>query len=100
MMHDAAAILGMLIGTAIVVTGVGCIITSVKAHWDDVCCPHCEYNLRGLSISAVRCPECGGSIEHRTPYRLTRRPWRAVAGVGLMAAGMFVFAALFVFRML
>src|SRR5438105_5014634 len=28
-----------------------------KAHADEVCCPMCEYNLRGLT--EPRCPECG-----------------------------------------
>jgi len=39
---------------------------------DDIFCPSCSYNLRGLAEN--RCPECGSEFDPAAP-RITEIPW-------------------------
>lgn len=43
---------------------------AVAPRWDDLhpgVCRACRYDLRGLPDDAVKCPECGGVINHDSP---------------------------------
>jgi len=50
---------------------------------DDLYCPDCGYNLRGLT--GERCPECGSSIEGMRD-RTSRIPWVHRKEIGLIRA--------------
>ena len=50
---------------------------------NDLCCPHCGYNLRGLTSG--RCPECGNVFDLAAMSR-SQIPWLHRAEVGRMRA--------------
>src|SRR5688572_15571368 len=56
----------------------------------DVPCPHCSYNLRGLTAGV--CPECGGALSMEGIRRALRR--RGGAAVVLAGIGILLFAVM------
>lgn len=38
-------------------------VDTIETIRADLCCPQCEYNLRGLSGAVVDCPECGHACD-------------------------------------
>jgi hypothetical protein len=48
---------------------------------EDVACPRCQYNLRGLVGDVVRCPECGTRCDvARLVSRRWTQPWYRAPG--------------------
>lgn len=72
----------------------------------DVACPSCEYNLRGLGLDDVVCPECG--TRSNLPALLTRRwerPWYEAPGytkltlpVAWLVAAFFIWLVMLIFN--
>lgn len=55
---------------------------TVEDIQQDVACPQCEYNLRGLRGSIVGCPECGATVDvARLIARQWTGPWYKVPGL-------------------
>src|SRR5687767_1389740 len=79
-------LLGLLITSGCFLCGLYLMITSVKAHYEQDICAHCEYDLRGRSGDSQVCPECGGE-NTQVEVRIERRPWRMIAGIGVVALG-------------
>ena len=66
----------------------------------DLACPQCEYNLRGLAGDIVHCPECG--LECNIPQMIARKwigPWHQAPGFTrlLMPLAWLSFMLMFVF---
>jgi len=76
-------LVGLVLTVAIGGYGSWLIISSVTAHWNQLRCSDCGYDLRARSQDATRCPECGHNQRQGT--YIERRPWRAFLGLGLIA---------------
>ncbi len=46
-----------------------------QQRWDEVRCPSCRYQLRGLPGVVVRCPECGRPCDRVSELAMSRRNW-------------------------
>src|SRR5687767_11134507 len=92
-MHLVAFVilLAILATSGCLLYGFFLIVTSVTAHYDQMICSNCGYDLRRRTNSDV-CPECGGKFT-KAELRIDRRPGRMIAGVcvvGLSGVGLLV----------
>jgi hypothetical protein len=53
---------------------------------EDLACPDCQYNLRGLSGTFVSCPECGMTVDvAQLVTQQWTRPWHKAPGYNRLA---------------